>query len=104
MSQISKQERAFVVEKIFGKKKLQYIAFQAAFQQRFNQTLPCKRTVQQNVNKYRSHRSSLNRNKENSGRRRSARSEYNIELVKNILKNNTNLTGICIKKYGRHVE
>ena len=104
MSQISKQERAFVVEKIFGKKKLQYIAFQAAFQQRFNQTLPCKRTVQQNVNKYRSHRSSLNRNKESSGRRRSARSEYNIELVKNILKNNTNLTGICIKKYDRHVE
>ena len=35
---------------------------------------------------------SLNRNKENSGRQRTAQSEENIELVRKILENNSNLT------------
>ena len=39
---------------------------------------------------------SLNRNKENSERRMTARSEENIELVKKILENNPNLTRICL--------
>ena len=47
---------------------------------------------------------SLNRNKENSRRRRTARSEEDIELVRNILENNPNLTPICIEKYGRHID
>ena len=46
----------------------------------------------------------MSKNKENSGRRRTAPSEENIELVRNILENNSNLTRICIEKYGRHVE
>ena len=42
-----------------------------------------------NVKKYRSsHGTSLNRNTENSGRRRTALSEENIERVKNMLENN----------------
>ena len=102
MPQISKEERAFVVEKFFARKS--YIAVQATFQQRFNHAPPCKKTIQQSVTKYRSHGTSLNRNKENSGRRRTARSEENIELVKNILENNPNLTRSCIVKYDRHVE
>ena len=60
--------------------------------------------MQQNVTKYRSHGTTLNRNKENSGRRRAALSEENIDLVRNTLENNRNLTRICIEKYGRHVE
>ena len=80
--QISKEERAIVVENIFERKS--YIAVQTALQQRFNQAPPCKKTIQQNVKKSRSHGKSLNRNKENSGRRKTARSEENIELVRNI--------------------
>ena len=102
MPQISKEEWALVVEKFFQRKT--YIAVQAAFQQWFNQTAPCKKTIRQNVTKYCSHGMSLNRNKENSGRQRTAQSEENIELVRKILENNSNLTWICIEKYGRHVE
>ena len=44
MPQISKEERAFVAETFFERKS--YIAVQAAFQQRFNQAPPCKKTIQ----------------------------------------------------------
>ena len=76
--------------KIFRKKS--YIAVQAAFRQRFNQIPTCKKTIQQNFTKYRSHGTSLKRNKENSGRRRTACSDENIGLLRNILENNPNLT------------
>ena len=46
----------------------------------------------------------LNRNKENSGRRRTALCEEDIELVRNVLETNPNLTRIRIGKYGRHIE
>ena len=48
---------------------------------------PCKKTIQQNVKKYRSYGLSLNKNEENSGCRRIARSEENIERVKIMLEN-----------------
>ena len=102
MDQISIEEWVFVIESFFERKS--YIAVQAAFRQRFNQAPPCKKTIQQNVTKYRSHGTTLNRNKEDSGRRRTALSEENIDLVRNMLENNPNLTRICIEKYGRHVE
>ena len=73
MPQISKEKRVFVVDKFFERKS--YIAVQAAFRQRFNQTPPWKKTIPQNFTKYRSHGTSLKRNKENSGRQRTARSE-----------------------------
>ena len=88
--------------KIFERKS--YIAVQVAFQERFNQAPPSKKTIQQNVEKSSSHGTNLNRNKEYSARRRTARSEENIELVRNKLENNPNLTRICIGKYSRHVE
>ena len=88
-SQISKEERAFVVERFFERKS--YIAVLAAFWQRFNQAPPCKKPIQH------SHGTSLNRNKENSGRRKTAHSEEKIELVKNILENNPNLARISIE-------
>ena len=58
----------------------------------------------QNVTKYRSHGTTLNRNKQNSGRQKTARSKEIIELSRNILENNSRLTRICIEKYGKHVE
>ena len=90
MPQISKENRVFVVKRFFERKS--YTVVQAAFQQRFNQTLPCKKTIQQKFTKYRSHETILKRNKQNSRRRRTARSEKNIELVGNISENNLNLT------------
>ena len=83
-----KVERTFVAETFFKSKS--YRAVQAALWQRFNQTPPCRKIIQQNVTKYRSHGTNLNWNKENSGRRMTARSDVNIELVRNILENNSN--------------
>ena len=57
MPQMSKEEGAFVVEKLF--KRESYTAAQAAFKQRFNKTQICKKTIQQNLTKYRSHRTSI---------------------------------------------
>ena len=75
MRQISKEEQAFVVEIFFERKS--YVAA-CSFQ-----VPPCKKRIQQNVAKCRSHGTSLN---------------------KNVLENNPNLTPICSEKYGRHVE
>ena len=102
MPQISKEEWVFVVEKYFKRKS--YIVVQALFRQGLNQTPTCKKIFEQNVTKYLWHGMSLNRNKENSGRRKTARSEENIGLVKKILENSPNLSRIFIGKYGRHVE
>ena len=44
MSQLSKEERVFVVEKYFERKS--YLAVQAAFRQRFKHAPPCKTTIQ----------------------------------------------------------
>ena len=84
---MSKVERAFLVERLFKSKS--YIAVQAVLWQKFNQVPPCRKIIQQTVTKYRSHGTSLNRNKENFGRRMTARSDVNIELVRNILENNS---------------
>ena len=54
-----------VEEKYFERKS--YMAVQAEFRQRCIHAPPYKRTIQQNIKKYRSYGMSLNRNKENSG-------------------------------------
>ena len=61
MPQFSKKRTSFCCKKYFKRKS--YIAVQAAFRQQLNHTLPCKKTIQQNVNKYRSHEMNLNKNK-----------------------------------------
>ena len=63
------------------------IAVQAAIPQRFNHVPPCKKTFQQNV-KNTIHMERAYIETENSGRRRTARSEENIEQVRNMLENN----------------
>ena len=85
MSQLSWEERVLVVEKYFERKSC--IIVQAEFRQRYIHAPPCKKTIQQNVKKYRSYGMSLNKNKENSGWRRTARSEENTERVKIMLEN-----------------
>ena len=83
MPQLSKEEWAFVVEKYFKRKSC--IAVQAAFWQQFNHASSCKKTIQKSVKKYFPHKTSLNRNKENSGWRSTIHSEENIERVRNML-------------------
>ena len=78
------EKNELLFQKYSSKKR--YIAVQAGFQQRFSQAPPFKKIIQLNVTKCRLHETSLNRNKENSGRRRTARSEDNIELIKYIIK------------------
>ena len=97
-----KTRTSFCCRILFDRKS--YIAVQAAFQQQFNQRPPCKKSIQQKVTKHRSHGTSLNRNKGNSGSRRTACSEEDIKAVRNILENNPKMTRICIEKYGRLVE
>ena len=49
---------------------------------------PCRQTVQKNYVKYRTHATSLNRHRGNSGRPRTARTDGNINEVRNILNQN----------------
>ena len=53
---------------------------------------PTARTIRQNYRKYRTHGTSLNRNQNNSGRRRTARSVQNIRRVRRSLQRNGNVT------------
>ena len=60
-----------------------------AFLDKFpERAVPSKSTIERNVKKYRNHATSLNRNKENSGRKRSARTVENIEAVRALLEHN----------------
>ena len=97
------KEWVSAVESFFEKKS--YIAVQAAFQKQFIQAPPFKKTKQHNITKYRLHGTSLNRNKENFGRQRTARSQESIWLVRNTLENNPKLRRICHtwQKCGKHV-
>ena len=91
---IIERRTSFCCRKIFRKKEVH----RSSSSQRFNHAPSSKKTIQQNVKKYRSHGTSLNRNKENSGRRRTALSEENIERVRNMLENN--LRNISARRNG----
>ena len=73
-----KRRTSFCCRKIFRKKKL-YSSSNSILATIFNHAPLCKKTIEQNVKKYRSHGTSLDRHKENCGRRKTARSEKNIE-------------------------
>ena len=85
------------------KKWKSYVTVQAAFDNDSIRHHLAKRQYNKTL-QYIVHGMSLNRNKENSGRRRTALCEEDIELVRNVLENNPNLTRIRIGKYGRHIE
>ena len=87
MPKLTIAERVFLVEKYFETKSVVEVLtlFQIAFPGR---NPPSSSTVWRNVNKYRQHGTSLNRNKGNSGRRKTGRSEENIQAVREQLQNN----------------
>lgn len=91
MVQLTTEQRAFVVLKYQETKS--YVAVQNAFGIRFpGRRPPCKRTIQKNVEKYQNHGTSLNRNKNNSGRRRTTRTPHNINMVQNHLQNHPTMS------------
>ena len=65
-----------------------YVAVQREFRGRFpDRGPPAKRTIQGNVSKCHHFEPSLNHKKGNSGRSRSARTEENTSLLRNLLQN-----------------
>ena len=80
MPQLNKEQRVFVVRTYYETKK--YSEVINLFSHRFpGQDPPNKTTIWRNVNKYENHATSLNRKPKNSGRKRIARSEENIDAV-----------------------
>lgn len=91
MPQLTIGERTFVVEKYFETHSINEVLrlFRIAFPSR---NVPNATTVWRNVSKHRLHGTSLNRNKGNSGRRRTGRSEENIQAVRDQLQENPNVS------------
>ncbi len=87
MVQLTKDQRVFVV--LHYNRTGSLLSVQNAFRERFpDRNPPAKTTILKNVRKYNNHGTSLNRNKTNSGRPKTARSEVNIEAVRRLLEQN----------------
>ena len=81
MVQLTTEQRTFVVKTFYETGSLQ-ITWDN-FRERFpDRQPPALKTIWSNVRKFSQHGTVLNRNKENSGRRRTGRSEANIEAVR----------------------
>ena len=91
MPQLTTAERTFIVSKYFETKSIPEVLrlFEIAFPHR---NVPSSSTIWRNVRKYQQHGTSLNRNKGNSGRRRTGRSEANIQAVREQLQNNAQVS------------
>ena len=87
MVQLSKDQRVFVVTFWYETKSC--VAVQGLFRQHFpDRAPPTPRTIRLNVKKYLEEGTSLNVNKNNSGRPQTARSVENVERVRNLLLEN----------------
>ena len=91
MVHLTTEHRVLVVEKFFRLRS--YVLVKEAFALRFpDRQLPSKSTIERNVLKYQRDETSLYRNKGNSGRKRTVRSEQNIEAVRNQLEVDPHVT------------
>ena len=80
MVQLTTEQRVFVVTEYTRTQNLRIV--QQSFQARYpGRDPPARSTILRNVRKYHATGTSLNRNKGHSGRRRTGRSEENIEAV-----------------------
>ena len=97
MGQLSKEQRVFCVKKYYETKKFSVVRnlFRLSFP---NRNPPEKSTIWRLVKKYEDHATSLNRNAKNSGRRRTGRSNNNIDLVQRTLENNPD--GVSCRENG----
>lgn len=87
MAQLSKEQRVFVVKSYYAAGK--YTEVINLFRHRFPGRNPPNKTtiwsigsIWRNVIKYETHATSFNRNPNNSGRKRTGRSEENIDEVR----------------------
>ena len=91
MVKYSKEERVFMVKNYFETKSYDYVIH--AFQNRFpNRNTPSISTIYRNVQKYSNEGTSLNLNKGRSGRRRTVRTQENIDRVRQGLAENPNIS------------
>ena len=59
------------------------------FEQNFPQRIsPTKKTIKRTLQKFKEHETTLNRNKENSGRERTGRTQEDVEMVQNVVDEN----------------
>ena len=80
MPQFTVDQRTFLIENCFKTQSINKVI--RLFEGRFpDRNPPSASTVWRNVNKYRQYGTSVNRNRENSGRKRTGRSEENIQAV-----------------------
>ena len=90
MPQFTGQQRTFMVLE-YAKTNSPTVVIER-FRVRFpDRQPPTRQTILRNVLKYEIHHTSLNRNKGNSGRRRTARSQENVAAVRQML-----LTAHCV--------
>ena len=90
MVNLTTEQRVLVVRKHYETGS--YIEVQEAFRGRFpDRDPPVKATRWKNVTKYERSGTSLNLNKGNSGRRRTATSVQNVDVVRVLLENNPNI-------------
>ena len=78
--QLTEQQRVFVVKNYFETKSFEIV------QQRFEEkiperSLPTKKTIWKNVKKFNNEETTMNLNKNRSGRKNTARTRENINLV-----------------------
>ena len=84
MVQLTSEQRVFVITTYTLTQSVTEV--QNAFRIRFpDRNPPDKKTILKNLQKYQTTGTSLNRNKGNSGRRRTARSEENVAAVRDLL-------------------
>ena len=89
--QLTVDQRVFIVTKYFETKS--YNAVREAFVLQFPQrNAPSKKTIYKNVKKYQENGTSLNLNKGHSGRRITARTPQNIQVVRDALNANPNVS------------
>ena len=76
-----------------------YVTVQREFRKAFpDRESPSKSTIRYNVTKYREHGTSLNRHKDNSGRRITVRTPESLEIVRQRVEEN--LRNISTRRYG----
>ena len=97
--QLTREQRVFIVENYILTRSIQNVheAFRNTFIGRY---VPKKSTILNNVRKYHEHGTSSNLNQGRSGRRRTARSAENIELVRDLLENNPR---VSVRRNGSNI-
>ena len=85
------RERVFIVLNYQETKNYEIVRrnFGQIFPERIS---PTKKTVRKTVQKFNEHGTTLNRNKGNSGRKRTARTQENVEMVQNVIDENPRST------------